>query len=162
MRFICLLAWMWTCLHSGFVSGAETSRAEAKSISATAIRWLIFDEWGKDRPDDPYPGGKGDWLRHLREHFKKRLDTPLSANTFVADAAVSSGTYDMSKRILDVRDPVPAGGWNPHCLYIEISPTVTDRWRVALKFNTSWSYIEVARDGDDYHVTSFRHTLLVD
>ncbi len=89
-------------------------------------------------------------------------DTVLPMMVLVANTPLFAGFYDLRDRSFNISDSLPPKGWNPHCVYIGITPNTADRWNVAVKLGQNWSYIKIERGEHGFSVASFERTEIVD
>ena len=147
-------------LKSGF-AGAEPLESEVKAISERAIRWLAYDEWGRQPPSDANDGSKSHWLAGLREVLKKRVDPQIPFRSDFKRVPSLSGAYDLANRVLTPISPplsaVPSGRY----IWIVITPKSKDLWTVQIGIGDNRSYIEIARDASDYFVKKYYDTKIV-
>ena len=163
MKLLCVLACLLVCIQFGVAYGAETSADQFQSISETAIRWFIFDEWGQERGEELPPGSWGaDMLDNMRERLKKGSATLMPVEIYIEKGAHLSGTFDMTSRILDFRNDVHAAHGNLRCIQINISPNATHTWDIKLQYRSIVASIVIAKNANGYYVSSFTNIMMFD
>ena len=160
MKIFCVLVCLLVCTQSGFAYGTETSADQFQSISETAIRWFIFDEWGQERGEELPPGSWGaEMLDDTRERLKKGSATPMPVEINIEKGAHLSGTFDMTSRIFDFRNDVHG---NLRCMQINISPNATHTWDIKLQYRSIVASIVIAKNANGYYVSSFTNIMMFD